>query len=386
MTNNTTLTNATASLNWTASLKPPSSPADVAQGTSLSSGEIFLALGGLALNAIQQRSGADEFPCPGSISLARLSPLICAADVLLAFKTLIYGLWHRLGFRGACALWVRNTRRHHTELLPPLDMRRMFIDGVVAVPAVISAITLFTAKDINARVLVWASMYMAAPVISGIARMAAENKLANADVRDFLTAGYGQTLMKLCDCVWCTAYACQFMLWISVFEAFASGPRFAGLYMNLTVGGSILVAVSLSTICKTRFYRHWSLRNWEHSEMFIALVVGFVLVLPSGMPTDEVTLAKWGGFLFFPLGAFSVVVNMLFLVTLLDDLLYYLPELLRRGSWTAVPSRERPNIIPEELRTRINPMLSTTPEWWRRTLMFNFACCQIIFAVIHFFT
>ena len=120
--------------------------------------------------------------------------------------------------------------------------------------------------------------------------------------------------------------------------------------------------------------------------MFTALVVGFVLVLPAGMPTDEEALAKWGRFLFFPLGAFSVVVNMLFLVTILDDLFTYLPEALRQGSRAAVPPRVRSNTLPEELKTSINPMLSTTPEYWRRTLMINFACCQIIFAAIHFFT
>lgn len=383
MTNNATLTNGTASFNWTASLHPLSSHADAAQDTSLSRGEIFLALGSLAFNAIQQRSGADEFPCPGSISLARLSPLICAADMLLAFTTLIYGLWHGLGFRGTCALWVRNTRRHHTEPFPPLNMLRVFMDAVIAIPAIIGAVAIFKAEGIDTRILVWASMYMAAPVISAIARLATENQTAQADVGDFLLGGFTKTLMQFYDVVWCTAYMCQFTLWISVFEGFATAPRFAGLNMNLAVGGSILVGISLSMICKSRFYRHWSLRNWEHSEIFIALVVGFVVILPAGMPTDEEALAKWGRFLFYPLGAFSVVVNMLFLVTLLDDLLYYLPEVLR-GSWTAVQRRNLPRAIPEELQNRINPMLSTCPEYWRRILMVNFGCCQIFFAVIHY--
>lgn len=375
-------------MNGTASFDPnlPSSSAEAAGHASLSGRDIFLALGGLAFNAIQQRSGADEFPCPGSISLARISPLICAADMLLAFTTLIYGFWQGMGFRQACALYVRNTRRHHTEPLPPLHMLRMFIDGVIAIPAIIAAISIFTAESIETRVLVWASLYIAGPVVSGIMRMGAENKPAEADVRDFLTAGFGQTLVQFSDLIWCAAYACQFMVWISVFGAFATVPRSAGLYMNLAVGASIVTAITLSTICKHRFYRHWSLRNWEHSQMFTALVVGFVLVLPAGMPTDEEALAKWGRFLFFPLGAFSVVVNMLFLVTILDDLFTYLPEALRQESWAAVPPRVRSNTLPEELKSSINPMLSTTPEYWRRTLMINFACCQIIFAAIHFFT
>jgi hypothetical protein len=386
MSNSVNPTSGTTSLNWTASLHPPSSLPETAGDTSLSGKEIFLALGGLAFNAVQQRSGADEFPCPGSISLARLSPLICAADMLLAFTTLIYGFWWGMGFRGACALYVRNTRRHHTGSLPDLEMHRMFIVGVMAIPAIVGAIAIFTAKGVETRIIVWASMYIAAPVVSGIARMGAESKLAQADVENHVIAGDGKTLMQFSDLVWCTAYACQFTLWISVFEAFATVPRFAGLHMNLAVGGSILLGISLSTVCKSRFYKHWSLRNWEHSQILTALIVGFVVVLPAGMPTDEEALAKWGRFLFFPLGAFSVVVNMLFLVTLLDDFLYYLPEMLRLGSWKAVPRRVLPRAIPYELEKRINPMLSTTPEYWRRVLMFNFACCQIFFAVIHFFT
>jgi hypothetical protein len=118
--------------------------------------------------------------------------------------------------------------------------------------------------------------------------------------------------------------------------------------------------------------------------------VGFVLVLVVGMPTDAETIAKWRYSVFIPLGAFSVVVNMLWLVTILEDLLLYLPQALKRGSWGDVPTRRpwaggREDLpqAPRSLRHRINPLLGTVPEYWRRTLMFNFACCQLFFAILN---
>jgi hypothetical protein len=78
------------------------------------------------------------------------------------------------------------------------------------------------------------------------------------------------------------------------------------------------------------------------------------------------------------------VVNMLWLVTLLEDVLAYLPGALQQGRWTGVAPREREGPIPDGLEDRINPLLSTAPEFWRRTLMLNFACCQIFFAALNF--
>jgi hypothetical protein len=380
--------NSTAALNWTAPPHPPVNHAETPESAALSGTKVFLALGGLAFNTIQQRSGADEFPCPGSLSLARTSPLICAADILVAFATLIYGFWKRKGFRWSCALYVRNTRRHCTGTLPPLEMYGLMVDTVKSIPAILGALTIFFAKGIDIRIIVWASLFIAAPLISGIMRMGAEKRVAQADVEDFLLpAGSGKSLLQLFDVIWCAAYACQFTLWIQVSDVFSTLPRLAldnSKWMNIGISISISTAIALSALCNRRLYKYWSLQNWEQKQLFVALNVGFVLMLLVGMPTDADSIAKWRHAVFVPLGAFSVVVNMLWLVTLLEDVLAYLPGALQQGRWTGVAPREREGPIPDELEDRINPLLSTAPEFWRRTLMLNFACCQIFFAALNF--
>lgn len=381
------------------SLKNGTAPSDPVVATpnaaSLSGTQIFLALTGLAFNAIQQRSGADELPCSGSVSLARTSPLICAADVLIAFVTLGYGLWKGMGFQRSCVLYVRNMRQHIADEIPFLDTFRLCIDVVMMIPALISAFAIFAADGIDVRILVWASMFTAAPVVSGITRLAAESETARADVQGFIDRHQiEEWLLQLSDLIWCAAYACQFTLWIQVFEAFSTLPRLSGSderYMNITIGTSITVAVIISATCKWRFYLYWSIANWKPKQHFVALNVGFVLILLVGMPTDAESIAQWRHALFVPLGAFSIVVNILWLVTLFEDLIVYLPQALRFGSWRAVPTRrpwigveEDLPVAPDNLQDRINPLLSTAPEYWRRTLMFNFACCQVFFAVLNF--
>jgi hypothetical protein len=378
------LTNLTAVLNPTASPHHSASLAETPGAASLPGTDAFLALAALAFTTIQQRSGADEFPFPGSLSLARTSPLICAGDIIVALATVIYGLSKRKSFRWSCALYVRNTRLHRTGRIPELEMYRLLVDAVVSIPAIYGAVTIFLAKGVDIRIIVWASLFTAAPIISALMRMSAESKIAQAEVDEFLIgAGAGKWLLNASDVIWCSAYACQFTLWIRVFEAFSRLPQFAK-WMDLGIGISIVLAIFFSAMCKARFFRYWSLRNWEHDQTSVALTVGFVLALLVGMPTDPESIAKWRQGLFVPLGAFSVVVNMLFLVTVLEDVLYYLPMALREGTWKGILPRERTGPVPDELKGRINPLLSTAPEFWRRTLMINFACCQIFFAVLNF--
>jgi len=257
------------------------------------------------------------------------------------------------------------------------------------IPAILGALAIFMANGVDVRTIIWASLYTAAPVISGIMRMAAETDLAQADVSDFLLqeTSSAKRLLQLSDLTWCAAYVCQFALWIQVFDAFSTLPRFTAedsRWMNTAIGSSIAVAISLSAVCKDRFYEYWSLSNWDQKQYFVTLNVGFVLFLVAGMPTDADSIAKWRHALFVPLGALSIVVNMLCLVVLLEDLLAYLPEALRQGCLTGIPARARKGAVPDELMERINPLLSTAPEFWRRTLMLNFACCQIIFAALNF--
>lgn len=353
---------------------------------SLSGLKVFLALGGLAFTAVQQRSGADEFPCAFTPSLARLSPLICAADVLVAIITVLYGLGNGLGLGHSCALYVRNTRRHMADPIPPLDGCRSLLECIKSVPAILGAVVLFATKGIDVRIVVWTAMFLAAPICSAVMRIAAEYARGHGDVDDALPADSRKLILKISDWMWCAAYACQFTLWIQVFEAFSVltlFPENNTECMIGMIGASIAIAILLSALCKRRFYMYWSLRNWEQKQVFVALNVGFVLVLVVGMPTNTESLAKWRN-LFVYLGAFSVVVNMLWIVTLFDDVLYYLPEALRHRSWSGLPPRERPRAIPDRLETRINPLLSTAPEYWRKTLMFNFACCQIFYAALNF--
>lgn len=380
------LTTGTPASNWTAPSLPSPSPTGATSDASLSGLKVFLALGGLALTAVQQRSGADEFPCPFTLSLARLSPLVCAADVLVAIITFIYGLYNGLGFGHSCALYVRNTRRHINKEIPQLEGCRLLCDGLMSIPAILGAITIFATKDIDARIIVWAAMFMAAPICSGLMRTAAEYARGQGDVDDSLPDDARKLLLQLSDLIWCAAYACQFTLWIQVFEAFSSLPVLTESktrFMEISIGISIAIAIIISAACSRRFYMYWSLRNWEQKQIFVALNVGFVLVLVVGMPTDAESLAKWRN-LFVYLGAFSVVVNMLWIVTLLDDALYYLPVALRNGSWKNLERKDRASAIPGPLQARINPLLSTAPEFWRRTLMLNFACCQVFFAALNF--
>jgi hypothetical protein len=356
---------------------------------------MFFILTGLAFNAIQQRSGADEFPCPGSVSLARTSPLICAADVLVAVLTLGYSLWRGMSFQQSCVLYVKNMRKHLPEEIPFLTTYRTCIDVGMMIPAVIAAIAIFAADGIDVRVVVWASMFITAPVVSGIARLVAESERARAEVEGFIADDQiHEWLLQVSDLIWCAAYACQFTLWIQVFEAFSTLPRLSGSdgkYINIAIGSSIIIAVIISVTCKWRFYLYWSLQNWQPKQHFVALNVGFVLILLVGMPTDAESIAQWRRASFVPLGAFSIVVNMLWLVTLFEDLIIYVPKAFRCGSWRAVESRrywkgviaDLP-VAPPNLQNRINPLLSTAPEYWRRTLMFNFALCQVFFAVLNF--
>jgi hypothetical protein len=374
---------------------PSNSAPATSSATSLSSTQLFFILTGLAFNAIQQRSGADEFPCPGSVSLARTSPLICAADVLIAFLTLGYGLWRGMRFQQSCVLYVRNMRKHLPDEIPFLENFRTCIDVGMMIPAFIAAFVIFAADGIDVRIVIWASMFISAPVVSGIARLVAESETARAEVQGFIDDDQiHEWLLQVSDLIWCAAYACQFTLWIQVFEAFSTLPRLSGSddkYMNIAIGSSIIIAVIISATCKWRFYLYWSLQNWQPKQHFVALNVGFVLILLVGMPTDAESIAQWRRALFRPLGAFSIVVNMLWLVTLFEDLIVYVPEAFRRGSWRAVVSRrywrgviaDLP-LAPPNLQNRINPLLSTAPEYWRRTLMLNFAFCQVFFAVLNF--
>lgn len=144
------------------------------------------------------------------------------------------------------------------------------------------------------------------------------------------------------------------------------------------------LAIAFSFLCRSRFYKYWCLRRWRQKQWFVALNVGFVLVLLVGMPTDAESLAKWRQSLFVPLAAFSVVVNMLWLVTILESLLAQILASMRQGfSLTLMPT-VRDDIITLEFEERLNPLLSTAPEYWRQTLMLNFAFCQIFFAAVNF--
>lgn len=358
-----------------------------ATNTSLSGTTIFLSFAALAANAIQQRSGADEFLSVAALSLARISPLICTADALVAITTIFYGLNRNLGFNGSCTLYVRNRRRHLEEPYPKLNTARLFVDSATFGLALYSAVTLFRAEGLDIRITIWAAMYMGAPVISGMLRLVSENVKAQEAVTDLVYEGHGVQLLRISDVIWCIAYLGQFTLWIQVFDAFSTLPRFADgnrKWFDLAMGASISVAIALSFFCRCRFYKYWCLRRWRQKQWSVALNVGFVLVLLVGMPTDAESLAKWRQSLFVPLAAFSVVVNMLWTVTILESLFTTLLSSLQQGfSLTLMPT-VRDDIITAEFKDRLNPLLSTAPQYWRQPLMLNFSFCQIFFAALNF--
>lgn len=180
---------------------------------------------------------------PQRLSLARISPLICTADALVAITTVVYGLNHNLGFRGSCTLFVRNTRRHLSVPLPELNIARFLVDFATFGLALYSAVTLFRAKGLDIRLTIWAAMYMGAPVISGALRLAAENTEAQQAVTQLMYNGHGTQVLRISDVIWCIAYSRQFTLWIQVFDAFSTLPRFADgnrKWFDLAMGASIL--------------------------------------------------------------------------------------------------------------------------------------------------
>ncbi|KAM0722587.1 hypothetical protein Q7P37_002028 [Cladosporium fusiforme] len=360
--------------------------------TTLSGMSIFFSLAGLAFNAALQRSGADEFPHEQSFSPARISPFICAADIAVALITLLYGLKNRMSPRKVCALYVHNTRIYLAESPPSpnqLSRNRVRLDTVGLLFAIFGSLRLIFAKGLDVRITVYAAMYASTLVLYAVVRVAASDARTRREIKQFQESEAGRSLLNISDLVWCSAYLLQFSLWVQVFEGFASLPRFAvddGKWMNVGIGCSIALAIVLSASCPQRMYQYWSLQNWRRRHCVKALTVGFVLGVVLGLPDDTAAIARWRHIVFVPLGAFSVVVTMLWLVATLLDTKAFLVDLFRPGL-EAVLLQLNPEVrtqIPQAFGDRLNPLLSTAPTYWRRTVIINFFCCQVFYAALNF--
>lgn len=353
----------------------------------LTNWSVFWAMASLSDNAVLQRSGADEFPCDGSLSPARISPLICLADMLVAMMTITYGLWHGMGIHRSCALYIFNMRRSKPKLIPLINSRT-FPDLVIFCLAAFSAVKIFAASGLNHKVIVFAAIYIAAPIVYAIIRMAAENETAHSDVHGFIAAGHGNTLLQVADMLWCAAYACQLTRLVQVGQSLSVHPRLSGpnaFSTNIALG-CIIAAAAATTLLGTRYYFGWHrpLLTWAQKDWKLSAITLFAISTLTGIPDSPDAIARWRLTLFVPLAVISGVAIIFWTVTLCADALRRLSKALGAPSTLPINDLANDSDIPSSLQNRLNPLLSRATPHWRRIVLVTFDISMIVVAVLHY--
>lgn len=352
----------------------------------LTNWSVFWAMASLATNTVLQRSGADEFPCDGSLSPARISPLICLADMLLACVTILYGLWHGMGLRQSCALYIFNTRRSKSKTRPVID-GRTFPDILIFCLAAFNAVKIFAASGLNHKVIVFTAIYIAAPVVHAITRIMAENNTAQSEVRQFIAAGHGSTLLQVADMFWCAAYACQFTRLVQVGQSLSVHPHFSGqnAYTTNIVLGCIIAAAAIISLFGAHYYfRRRPLHDWARKDWKLSAIALFAITTVTGIPDSFDTLARWRLTFFVPLSVIGVFVLIFWLIAFSTDAVRWTSKALGVHSGLPIHGIESDSEIPSSLQHRLNPLLSGATTHWRRTLVLAFAMSMIFFAVLHY--
>lgn len=328
---------------------------------------------GLAQQTCLQRSGADDL---NSFSGARSSPLLCAADIIIAMVTLIVGGRTHRGFRASAALYIRNTRRSE-PVLPPLreDVHLLSISSFIG--AMIAGVKLFSAQHAPVLVYVAAAVYFVALLFHILLRMIGQPRV-NEDTTAWVNTDVDRRLLRYCDYIWCFAYVLQFGLWVWVFRELVALPAFRGDNPKLTntvIGLMIATAISISYINIGRqLYHMWALQNWRAREKRIAGITIVVVVIATGLRSFY-TVA------ILPLAAFSIVVAELWTLSICSRLFGLLLQWLYNGP--AVGDLQLEQADPG-LADRLNPLLRTAPTRWRTTLSNTFASCNLTFAALYF--
>lgn len=336
---------------------------------------MFFCLFGLAQQACQQRSGADEL---NGFSGARSSPLICAADIVVAFVTLVFGYAQGLGFRGSAALYVLNTRCADPTVKPIFDDINLYTVLSYAVN-LFCGIKLFAAQHAPYEVYVWAAFFVGAPIIHFSMRVVemlqaqVEPQIQVDRLERVTTIADGDAGIKLltaCDIIWCLAYSVQFWLWLWSFGELMKIPPFGGkntLYTYIGIAVSIAVATAVSWFGHNYLYEMWSLRHWGSRETRIGLISGFMLLISFNFKVLP------------PLGAFSFIVIELWVLALCSCFV----DWVRHGRVRS--STEKIDVYKENLlKLRWNPLLRTAPAFWRQTLSNTFVLGNLTFAGLYY--
>ena len=383
---------ATETNSTTISSEGHAQPADIQAKTpavpeaQLSRWTVLWCFIGLAANALLQHSGSDESPAPYSLSLARVSPLICLADMVVAATTISYGCSNHLGIRGGCALYIKNSRRtvpEKTDLMGP----RTIVDVLLFLVGGFCVFKIFAAKNAPMAIVFWTSIFFAAPMVHFITRILAESNQAQDDAQTWVRSGGCKTLLQAADVLWCLAYTVQFCWWIRTFQRVGNLPLLSGphtIRMNAGLMALILSATVISCASSQRLFQHWSLANWKPTQWRECGKALFVLCLATGASNDRNTFNRWQNNILLPLGALGVVVLELWLITLLTDFLDFIQRFCKAGPDQIQPKEEPSIDVPESLEDRWNPLLSTAPTYWRGLLLVAFAFCQLTFTALYY--
>lgn len=292
----------------------------------------------------------------------------------------------RLAWRAAVAVSLyhnhRTDTRDHSKS-NSLESSEIMFKLFASCLSLLAAVPILFTAGMDYTTILWTSIFFSSPIIHLVIRLLGCNTQACSEARHYIENDHGVDILQFADSIWCLGYAIQFASWVKVAQEITSLPALSGnnaAVTNWVIVGLILAAITVSACCKKRMFKLWSLRNWTWTQINYCLFAGFALLLAANMPDSPQAREIWRQRIFVPHSAFAIVVLEIFAVTLVKDLVSWVARLAVGDAALHVESDE----APEVLRERWNPMLNSTPDRWRSTLMAAFMLCQFTFGVLDY--
>lgn len=317
------------------------------------------------------------------MSPARTSPFVCLADIVVTLVWMGHGLRNGIGWYGSARRLTKDFGYSDQE-----DRILFSKPGTV-----IFLLLLTTGTCLQAiKVFIWGGVgrlpwiqtlaaaafftaYILRVITNTLSRLYSAEKVGETADRYINEAPKHRVKMfQFADVLFCSAYAVQFRLWITIFRDLKCPPAVAVTMIALAMGGSWKFP--------TIFHGFWSLKTWNGPEKKSLALVLFILVLV--IPAEHVsdTVAT-------PLTAFGVVVLQVGLVSLLGWIRDKIRLKHRKPTGTGVPtdstnaSAESSEVDPKALKERWNPVVRADKPW-RQKVTLAFGLSNLVFTILYY--
>lgn len=179
----------------------------------------------LALNAMLQRSGADNFPSSETLSPARTSVFICLADILVVLLWMCRGLAAKQGFRETARLYMCDMGIFSGEnmLLKGTPAVGLILFVLVPVPQALKLVGSRGIPGTQTWMVIFLMAYLVSIVIN-VFGVPHNEKATGMKPRAILSRTERQRLVTLSDTIYSLAYLAQLGVWIWIAaDLFESG-------------------------------------------------------------------------------------------------------------------------------------------------------------------